>query len=155
MRLLAGCVLVAALVAAGCGQQRQLTLREAEQIGQLWLDDLRPLLAPPSTPVAQGAGEHDDAQADAHEDDPGSAPEGLRDCFVDDGWKPDGFPNPTAAIDWLTGTHWTVGKITSAELVDGGTELVFSLSAKQNVSVSARIVVEGAAPKCQSLKKSE
>lgn len=145
--------LVVVLAAAGCGQQKQLTLRQAEEIGQLWLDDLQRLVSPkPPTPKPQDAHEAKHGAEDTPEP-PG--PRALRDLFVDDGWRADGFLNPVAAVAWLKQTRWKVGEMTSAELVEGGTEMDFDLVGDKPVAVHARIVVQGGAVKCQSLKKGE
>ena len=132
-----------------------MTLREAEAIGQLWLDDLQSLLDPAGPRTEPGECRQPEDHPETETEQAEGCPKTLRDCFVDDEWQPEGFPNPVAAINWLTAHPRKVGEMTSAELVEGATQIQFQLSGDKTSLMQARIVVEHGAAKCQSLTKSE
>ena len=146
-------VLVLALVlalSAGCEKEEKLTLRQAEGIAYAWLHNVQALLNP--KPDAEQDAE--EAQYE-EEDDDELEPETLRDCFVDDGWSPEGFENPTEAIAWLRERPRSLGKITSIDLIEGVAEVTFELNGHKPVQLVARVVMEQGLPKCNCLKQAK
>lgn len=139
----------------GCGQ-RKLTLREAEDHSQVWLEMVQEALHPPAPKADESANaenreaEDDTENAEGEEEEPVC----LRDCFVDDGWDPAGFKNPTEAMVWLTARANKTVKVTSVDLADKGALLTFEMGAPPIVLTAHLIVVEGL-PHCQSLKEEQ
>lgn len=82
----------------------------------------------------------------------GPGPQTLRDCFVDDGWDPTGFKNPTEAIAWLTEKARPLTKVMSIELVEDSAEVTFEMLDKEPVTVVARVKLVEDSPRCISLK---
>ncbi len=139
----------------GCGQ-RKLTLREAEDHSQVWLEMVQEALHPPAPKADESANaenreaEDDTENAEGEEEEPVC----LRDCFVDDGWDPAGFRNPTEAMVWLTARANKTVKVTSVDLADKGALLTFEMGAPPIVLTAHLIVVDGL-PHCQSLKEEQ
>ena len=133
---------------AGCGKDK-LTLRQAEELGQVWLQDLS-LFIPWDEEKKTGP-EEDDGEGPEDSDSEAGAPGSIRDCFVDDGWDPQGFKNPTEAIEWLTGEPRKLGKVLSADQVEGGCEMSLELLGARPCTVQVRVVTEDEYPKCARL----
>jgi hypothetical protein len=152
--------LLLVLAAGGCALRQKMTLRDAEDLGRLWVADLMAVLAPPPEAASKASGDGEDASE--QEEPPRSpnpkmavlvAPETLRDCFVSNGWKPDGFKNPTAAMCWLTGQKLRRVEITSIEQVEKGAEVTFQVAAAgaKPQALVARVVIEDSTARCTSL----
>lgn len=148
-------LLCCALLITGCGE-RKLTLREAEDQAQIWLETVQKALHPPAPKADESANaedleaEDDTENAEGEEEEPVC----LRDCFVDDDWDPAGFKNPTEAMVWLTARANKTVKVTSVDLADKGALLTFEMGAPPIVLTAHLIVVDGL-PHCQSLKEEQ
>jgi hypothetical protein len=146
------CQLLAVLLAAsfpvgGCLKQK-LTLREAEGLADSWLEAVGDHCAPAHKAPAA-------TENAADEKKPKTT---LRDCFVDDGWSPEGFKNPTEAISWLEAQHAAVGRVTSINVLEkgDGAEVSFELhGAKGSTPLVARVVDEEGVAKCNRLEKAK
>jgi hypothetical protein len=127
-----------------------MTLREAEDLGKEWLRDLGHFIPSaieaPATRPAEGAPEDGD-DSDTVE----RAPESIRDRFVDDGWDAQGFKNPTEAMVWLKAEPRKLGRVLSAELVDGACEMTVELPGAKPCKVQATVVMEDGYAKCKRL----
>ena len=150
------CLLLAAFAACclpACGKQEKQTLRDAEELAQDWLASLGKLLAPVKPDLKKPDGKSaSKKQADEEDEEESSEwPATLRDCFVDDGWDPQGFKNPTEAVVWLGEDKYRVGKVRSIERVEGGAVIIFELTGKKKIQVEACIVLENDYPKCKWL----
>lgn len=153
--------LLAGLLSAGC-REGKLNLRRAEDMSTAWLHSLEGFLNPAPTPqetqnaeAPEGAVEGEEAQNEEEsegEPDP-TEPHCLRDCFVDDGWLPEGFKNPTEAIAWLTASQRVFGKVQSIDLVEGGAQIIFELRGDPPAVMTALIVRERSVPKCKRLQQ--
>jgi hypothetical protein len=144
--------LVAALLSA-CGKKETLTLRGAEDMARSWLAYAGDVLVPPPPPPkpAKEKGKHKNDEDEEEETEP-QWPTSLRDCFVDDGWDPQGFKNPTEAVTWLTAGKRRPGKVLSIELNGEGAQMTFELLTPKPVRADANVVMEDGWPKCRSLK---
>jgi hypothetical protein len=165
-RTLLHLALLACLLAAGC-REGKLTLRGAEDLSQAWLQNLGGFLNPSAQPsphprevsnaeTPEGAVTAGEAENEEDAEQPApSKPRCLRDCFVDDGWSPEGFKNPTEAIAWLTATPRTLGRVLSIDLVEGGAEITFELKGNPPAVLTAFVVREGSLPKCKRLQQAQ
>lgn len=156
-------VVLACLLSAGC-REGKLNLRGAEDLSLAWLHNLEGFLASPAARAQEtrnaeapggtvGDGEAQNEET-ADEPDP-NKPRCLRDCFVDDGWLPEGFRNPTAAIAWLTTVPRTLGQVQSIDLAEGGAQVTFELKGNPPTVLTALIVREGSLPKCKRLQQAQ
>ena len=132
-----------------CERQEKQTLREAEELAKDWLISLGEIL----TPVKPEPKKTDDKSAKKKTvKKVKENRKTLRDCFVDDGWDPQGFKNPTEVVVWLSEDTWRVGKVLSIERVESGAMIIFELEGKKTVQVEASITLENEDPKCKWFK---
>lgn len=147
-------LVLCAAVLAGCPTEHKLTLRHAEHMAWAWLLNMQEFLDPP-TPSEAGDDGTDAAQdEDVDETDARLKPDTLRDCFVDDGWEPHGFKNPTEAIAWLTQRRRPLARVLSIDLTDDSAELAFELKDQPPVTLVAWIVMADGLPRCRGLTRS-
>ncbi|NSW55521.1 MAG: hypothetical protein HPY44_05875 [Armatimonadetes bacterium] len=127
-----------------------MTLRQAEELGKEWLRDLGNFvpsaIETSETEPADGDPDHGDS-LDTDE----SAPESIRDCFVDDDWDAQGFKNPTEAIQWLTSEPRKLGRVLSAGLAENACEMTLELLGAEPCKVQVTVVVEDGYAKCRRL----
>jgi hypothetical protein len=167
---------------SGC-LTKKMNLRAAETMAQEWLVQLTTLTAPPPPPPPpkvkgrsggaagnEEAGGNEEGIGNAEAD--GNSEEGdeeqpepltpeereaaLRDCFVDDGWEPTGFRNPTEVMDWLHKEPLVLARITSVDMLEGGkgATVQFELrSARATIPMTAHIISDGEVPKCSMLQQ--
>lgn len=159
-------VVLACLLSGGC-REGKLNLRRAENLSLTWLHNLDGFLNPPPAPPPKpkevenaegpdGAVDEDEAENEEDSEQPApTKPQCLRDCFVDDGWSPEGFKNPTEAIGWLTATRRTLGKVESIDLVEDGAQITFELKGTPPAKLTALIVRENSIPKCKRLQQAQ
>lgn len=162
-RWIAGALcLLCALASSGCFLRPKTSLREAEDLGRLWVADLMGLLdpKPPPPPKVVKGRDGKPRKAKRPKSPPRSpnpeiaalvAPKTLRDCFVSDGWSPDGFKNPTEAICWLTGRKLRLVRIASIERNDKGAEVTVELTDGKPQTLVAQVTTESGAARCLSL----
>ncbi|MCE5219255.1 hypothetical protein LLH03_19740 [bacterium] len=133
-----------------------MTLREAEDQAQIWLETVQKALHPPAPKADESANAEDVEAEDDTENAEGEEEEPvcLRDCFVDDDWDPAGFKNPTEAMVWLTANANSSMKATSVDLAEEGASLTFEMGTRPIV-LTARLVVVDGLPHCQSLKEEQ
>lgn len=142
--LILGLLILLAGLPSGCQGLSKMTLRSAEEMAHTWLRNMQQMLDSRATADARGATAKSGQSA---------WPSCLRDCFVDDGWVPEGFKNPTEAIAWLTRGRVQIGKVTSIDLKERGAQVVFEVSGTQRATLVAWVVSEGPGPKCKQLVK--